>query len=335
MCDTLAVRFDSGVWFAKNSDRDPDEVQRVEFHAAGEYPETIQTTHGQVEPLVRLRQAVIIGRPAWMWGAEMGVNAAGVAIGNEAVFTRLVRRHGDALLGMDLVRLGLEQGTTAEAAAEIIIRYLEAHGQGGTVSRHHPRFRYDNSFLIADSRGILKLETAGRFWALQQIRQGDALSNALTITTPTDSASFPERLSRYGEWGFARAFSTRLMPWMARASERRAQSLRLLESLQARRADSSGEVDLIEVQQQIARHLASHRHAQPTGNHDICMHARGWLRPSATVNGFIAWLPHRGSPLVWMTGAPNPCRNPFHEVTWGSDHFFARTPGYWESRAQS
>jgi hypothetical protein len=41
-----------------------------------------------------------------MWGAEMGANANGVVIGNEAVGTRL-EGHLDCdekLLGMDLVR---------------------------------------------------------------------------------------------------------------------------------------------------------------------------------------------------------------------------------------
>ena len=50
--------------------------------------------------------AVVLSKPAWMWGAEMGANELGVCIGNEAVWTK-VNSANDAeekLLGMDLVR---------------------------------------------------------------------------------------------------------------------------------------------------------------------------------------------------------------------------------------
>ena len=48
-----------------------------------------------------------MSKPAWMWGAEMGANEHGVAIGNEAVWNRLSDTEYDAvprLLGMDLLR---------------------------------------------------------------------------------------------------------------------------------------------------------------------------------------------------------------------------------------
>ena len=48
------------------------------------------------------------------------MNENGVAIGNHTIYTRdPVPKTG--LLGMDLVRLGLERARTAESAAEIII----------------------------------------------------------------------------------------------------------------------------------------------------------------------------------------------------------------------
>lgn len=53
-------------------------------------------------------KAVILSKPSWMWGAEMGANECGVVIGNEAVWTN--DNDGDSnttvkrLLGMDLVR---------------------------------------------------------------------------------------------------------------------------------------------------------------------------------------------------------------------------------------
>ena len=50
--------------------------------------------------------AVILSKPAWMWGAEMGANEHGVCIGNEAVWTKLNSDDDltERLLGMDMVR---------------------------------------------------------------------------------------------------------------------------------------------------------------------------------------------------------------------------------------
>jgi len=70
----------------------------------------------------------------WMWGVEMGANEHGVVIGNEAVWTREpCDGRNKALLGMDLVRLGLERGNTAREALEVITTLLEEHGQGECV----------------------------------------------------------------------------------------------------------------------------------------------------------------------------------------------------------
>jgi secernin len=93
---------------------------------------------------------VLLCKPVWMWGAEMGANDVGVAIANEAVFaSRVSPRREPALLGMDLLRLALERSATADAAVSVIAALVESHGQGGNCA-FRGSFYYHNAFLIAD-----------------------------------------------------------------------------------------------------------------------------------------------------------------------------------------
>ncbi|HMY77003.1 MAG TPA: peptidase U34, partial [Blastocatellia bacterium] len=117
MCDTIVAvppaTADSAVWFGKNSDREPGEAQLVEHLPAQKFnaPAKLQCTYAEV-PQAAETFEVVLSRPFWMWGAEMGANSRGVAIGNEAVFTKLpVPKAG--LTGMDLLRLALERTATA------------------------------------------------------------------------------------------------------------------------------------------------------------------------------------------------------------------------------
>jgi len=128
-----------------------------------------------------------------MWGAEMGANQAGVVIGNEAVWNRLSDSSNDLvsrLLGMDLLRLGLERGNSARKALEVITTLLEKYGQGGQCSDIVPNFSYHNSFLIADPEEAWVLETADRLWAAEKVESGCRnISNCLSIGTKVDLCS--------------------------------------------------------------------------------------------------------------------------------------------------
>ncbi|XP_069695187.1 secernin-2 [Periplaneta americana] len=209
-CDTFVVlpplTAHGGVIFGKNSDRPNGEVQELIYqptqqHAAGD---KLQCTFIEVDQ-VEATQAVILSKPAWMWGAEMGANSSGVVIGNEAVWTRLggPSDNDEKLLGMDLVRLGLERAETAEQAVNVITKLLERYGQGGPCSDTIPDFTYHNSFLIADPKEAWVLETAGKVWAAERITAGCRnISNSLSIGTNIDrsSADLKEVAQKHGLW---------------------------------------------------------------------------------------------------------------------------------------
>ena len=186
MCDTLGVIFNNRAVFAKNSDRSPNEPQVLEFYPARDAQEPmLQTTYLAIDQVAHTN-ACLLSRPTWLWGAEMGVNEHGVCIGNEAVFTK-GKYAKTGLTGMDLLRLGLERGASAEEARDLIITLLERHGQGGNCGFDH-EFFYDNSFLIMDRHSLFVLETAGRDWAYKAYPRA-SISNRLTLGRDADAYS--------------------------------------------------------------------------------------------------------------------------------------------------
>ena len=192
MCDCLvalpAATGTDAALFAKSSDRPPAEPQDV-----GWYPPRIdrgaqRVTHVSIDPAAGETLGCVLSRPRWCWGAEHGVNEAGVAIGNEAIYTTLdPRSHPPALIGMDLVRLGLERATSAHDAVDVITGLLDRYGQGG--SGHDPAITggdrpYWSSFLVADPHDAWVVETSGRTWAAERVdaeRGTRAISNRTTI----------------------------------------------------------------------------------------------------------------------------------------------------------
>jgi secernin len=185
MCDSFVATglntASGSTLFAKNSDRHLLEAQPFLQNPAAYHPRgaELRCTHITI-PEVAETYRVMGHSPWWIWGFEQGVNEYGVAIGNQAVFTREPVEEEPGLIGMDLVRLGLERGRDAREALEVIAGLIEQHGQGG--SGFGPgESGYHNSFMLADPEQAWVLETSRRHWAARRLDL-DSLSNHLTLT---------------------------------------------------------------------------------------------------------------------------------------------------------
>ncbi len=228
MCDILVAAPDATeekvTLCAKNSDREPNEAQILEFIPWMKHEEEkIRLTYVEF-PQVKETYAVLLSRPWWMWGAEMGVNEFDVAIGNTAVFTK-VKVPEKGITGMDMIRLALERTKSAKEALEFITGLVEQGLQGGNGSKSHKLY-YFSSFIIADPKEAWVLETVGREWVAKKIEGVYSISNALTIEKEWDMASEGiETLARRGSFNFARHFSDRFYTHFARGRERRAFTL--------------------------------------------------------------------------------------------------------------
>jgi secernin len=323
MCDTLVVVGDEGmpVWFAKNSDREPGESQVVEHrererHAPGA---RLRATYIELDQVSETNE-VVLSRPTWMWGAEMGANEHGVAIGNEAVFTKLpVEETG--LLGMDLVRLALERASSAEEALDLVTWMLARHGQGGSAG-FRDRFAYHNAFLIADPRGAWLLETAGRFWAAERVRRGAgarSTSNVLTIGADytrigpgTIEGARSLGLLRRGEtFDFRRCFGSGVMGWLSGGDVRRACTARSADDLRG------GLPDLRAV-------VRDHAGLTPEAGARLvmpCAHA-SWqpTRAHGQTTGTMLARLEKNASMQWLTGTSAPCLSVLKPVPLGRGH---------------
>lgn len=183
MCDTYiclgSFSKDGSVIFGKKSDRLSNEAQLITHSPRTRYSkgDQVKCTHMSI-PQVSETAEILMSQPYWMFGCEMGCNEYNVVIGNEAIPTREpVKETG--LLGMDLLRLGLERGKTAKESLEIIIKLLEEFGQGG--SHNLKGLSYNNSFIIADPNEAYVLEAAGDWWIVEFVKNYRSISNHISI----------------------------------------------------------------------------------------------------------------------------------------------------------
>lgn len=188
MCDTLWLAGPDGALFAKNSDRPPTEVQVLAAAAPRPAGGQVATQYLRIPDAGAM--ATVLSRPQWLWGAEHGVNARRLAVGNERIWTVDDPAGAPpALIGMDLVRLSLERAGSAEEGVEVLAGLLERHGQGGVADAVHGD-AYWSSFLLADPADAWVVETSGRTWAARRAGPGGAaISNRVGLRDDWSRAS--------------------------------------------------------------------------------------------------------------------------------------------------
>ena len=189
VCDTLAVVGADGLLFGKNSDRPPDEPQVVERFAPRPAGGTVRTQYLELpDPgAARVRRLP----------ARRGCGASSTASTSTASrsATRSSTRPGDpkerppALLGMDLVRLGLERGRSADARGRGHDR-PDRDARAGRLGRARTRTRRTTRRSSSPTpTGGWIVETCDRTWAARPIGAGASVSNRISLGTDWTRAS--------------------------------------------------------------------------------------------------------------------------------------------------
>ena len=290
MCDTYIAlgnsTKDGNAIFGKNSDRLGNEPQIITYSPRRKYPqsEELKCTHISI-PQVSETAAVILSQPYWIWGAEIGANEYDVVIGNESVATKEPLNE-TGLLGMDLLRLGLERGKTSKEALEVIIDLLEKYGQGGFHNKKG--FNYHNSMIIADPQEAFVLETAGKWWIAEIVNDVRSISNDLSIRGSGDfrKKGIIQHAIEKGyckdddDFDFAIRFSTHLLPTRYECSAKQLKQ-------------SKGHITI----ELMMEFLREHEEAK------ICMHERSFQ----SVGSLVSHLKQDNKSIYWFTGSTIPC----------------------------
>jgi len=283
MCDTFFIKKDNKRYFLKNSDRSPNEPNLLEYvpHMTHN-EETLKCTYISI-PQVKETNEMILVKPSWIWGAEIGMNEYGVSIGNEAVFTKKKNKN-ESLIGMDYLRLGLERGKTAKEALIIIIDLLKEYGQGGNCGFDH-NFYYDNSYLIVDRYQAFCLETSGKHYAYKELFDSYNISNKLSINKDYDEADkeYPN--------GFEKEHSDFLFTYFSKAKIREQRGKELIKE------KGSSLKDMIDI-------LSDHGNNNKENVGSICMH-KTLIGDETTASMIVDYSTNK--PTVWLETGMTPC----------------------------
>ena len=315
MCDTIGkIINDRYAIFGKNSDRAVNEPQVVEYYEAKDYKdnEILKCTYISI-PQAKHTNAIVLSRPTWLWGGEIGVNEYGLCIGNEAVFTK--GKYGkDSLIGMDLLRLALERTKTPLDAIKCITDLLHEYGQGGNCG-YDSDFYYNNSFLIMNQKEIYVLETKDKDYVYKKYSH-ITISNCLSIEDDGD-------IYANCKCNFKKKYSDFIMTTGSKSNARHALSMS---------CPLNNKEDMFKL---LSKHAENALPFIKGSVGSVCMHASNSLTADQTTMSMVVELIDNDI-KIWLTGCSLPCVSLFKPAMFniGGIIFENRkdNDAYWYSR---
>ena len=196
-CDTLVAlaraSADGVTLFAKNSDRPPRECQRIVQLPA---PSAPAPARGALpvhrDPAGRGDGRRGSARSRTGSGASSTASTSTASRSATRRSSRARRSGASGLLGMDLVRLGLERGRSGRRGARRDHALLEEHGQGGSGLSPSATGRTTTRSSIADPRDAPGSSRRGpALGRASRSRDVGNISNGLAIGDRTGSAARP------------------------------------------------------------------------------------------------------------------------------------------------
>ncbi|RCK77179.1 MAG: Dipeptidase [Anaerolineae bacterium] len=311
MCDSFValsnVTQNGTVIFAKSADCEVNEANAIvriprQKHVKGE---AVRLTH-LVIPQAEETYEVFLTKAFWTYGAEIGINEYGLAMGEEAVYTTEMHEEQDGVIGPDLVRLGLERAKNCQEALQVMIDLLEKYGQGGSAELKG-NSHFDSSFLMADSQEAYILETAGRNWAIRKIDSFDSISNLLTIS---DNYTRCSLTTSKAALNWAQRFALPEYPPNLGSVERQTTTYQALKNQQ-------GKITVKTFFEIMRHHGEGYHPATATAHRNICVHAGPQENRWWQADGVMVTEVGEHGVIAWVTGTSGTCVSIFKPVFLG------------------
>ncbi|MDA0231474.1 MAG: C69 family dipeptidase [Proteobacteria bacterium] len=299
MCDSFVAlgnsTVDGSVLLAKSADTEINEAEHVVRMPGRDYGEGAMVRIGHLNiPQARRTHEIILGKSFWAWGAELGANEHGVAVGNEAAFSNQ-KNERDGACCLDLLRLTVERATSAKEGVEVIAHHVETFGQGGNCQMMG-NYAFDSGLLVADASEAYVVNCAGRHWAARQVDDVMAISNRYQISDDWDSSSLT--MENGAKPNFRAQFADEELERSAGAVARESAAFSRLKARQG----AITVADMAAILRHVGDDEENYDVCYPGVPDKVCMHAapeedRWWQATGAMVTDSSA-----DGILVWMTG---------------------------------